>query len=871
MDIYIQLINITFFFVFIILILLVLGAFTLFSVVFYKSKEYLKKSFDNASNLVFFKVTVPEDTEVDSKTFEQFYISLLGIKEKRRFNINNSPHLSLEIVGDNTGINFYVICPKKIRTLVEKAIHAVYSDAEITVSDKNIWSIWETDGYQEFKELYLSKEDYFPIKDLEALEIEPLNNITSSMSKMGEGEALAFQLLIRPTVTSWKKLGNSLVGFLLNKKDKDGNPKTSDKDREKADAIKQKTSTDGFDFVLRLVSVAKDKETAKSNLSNLKNSLNIFEHPQGNKFSTKDLKDYPLMPNKKRFVYAFVFRVFPFFHYELPYFKKVVAKGCSVLNTKELTALFHFPNKNVKTPGINWVRSRSNISPSLLPTEGTYLGISEFRGTEKKIFIKTDDRRRHLYVVGQTGTGKSELLKFMAVQDIKQGKGVAFIDPHGSAVSDILRQVPEDRINDVIYFNPGDENFPMGFNILDAKGQKAQNMVVNSFIELLYKLYDPQHQGIVGPQLERAVRNSMLSIMEVVPGGTMVDVMRLIIDQKYEKEIASKVQDPLVKKYWTDEMANTQAFHRSEKTGYFVSKFDRFVTDRTMRNIMGQSESAFKMEEVIKNKKILLVDLNKGLLGEENSKFLGLLLIPKLLTAAFNRPTYEGTSFDDFNLYVDEFQNFATPDFVTILSEARKYKLNLTVANQFLAQMTDEIRTAIFGNVGTLVSYRVGQDDGKYLAEQFNPFYKETDIINQQVGRSIIRLLVDGHPTIPFSMKADWDAMQNAVRSEDVAQRIIKESQQKYGKPVADIEVKIADRMGLNDAPQAATNPFGGAMPGMPMGMQGGQSPFMPFPRPVSPFGQPMPGQPLTPQPPKPFSSAQTPFSQGSNAPIPAV
>lgn len=849
------LINVSIFIVALLICLIALGAFLTIVLFFYNSKLHLKKAYNNASNLIFFKITVPEDNETEVKAFEQFYISLLGIKEKGKFNTNKSPHLSLEIVGDENGINFYVICPKKIRTLVEKSIHSVYSDAEISVSDKNIWSIWESEGHQEFKELYLSKEDYFPINTYEEVDLEPLNAITSAMSKMNTGEAVAMQLLIRPAVGHWKKLGNSLAGYLLNKKDKDGNPKTSDKDREKAETIKQKTENEGYEFILRIMAVAPDKDTAKNNLSNLKNALNIFDNPKGNKFSSKKIKDYPFLSNSKRFVYAFVFRVFPFFHVELPYLNKIVVKGYSVLNTKELATIFHFPNNKVKTPGINWLRSRSNISPSLLPTTGTYIGISEFRGSEKKIYIDNDDRRRHMYVVGQTGTGKSELLKFLAVQDIKDGKGVAFIDPHGSAVSDILLQIPQERIKDVIYFNPGDEMYPMGFNILDAKGAKAQNLVVNSFIELLYKLYDPQHQGIVGPQLERAVRNAMLTVMEVVPGGTMVDVMRLIIDQKYEKELAAKVTDPLVKKYWTDEMANTQAFHRSEKTGYFVSKFDRFVTDRTMRNIMGQPKSSFDLAEVMKQKKILLVDLNKGLMGEENSKFLGLLLIPRLLSAAFNRPAYEGNNFDDFFLYVDEFQNFATPDFVTILSEARKYKLNLVMANQFLAQMTEEIRTAIFGNVGTLVSFRVGQDDGRYLSEQFSPFYKESDIINQQVGRAIIKLLVNGHPTIPFSLKTDWQAISNATRSEQVKDEVIEYTRRNYSAKLEDVEKVIADKMGLNDPqPQAPASPFGaGAMPG-------GASPFMPFPRPASPYGMPV-------DPNKPFSSGQTPFSQGSQTP----
>ena len=378
-----ELFNLFIFLIFSLLFLFLLISVLVVAIFFYNSKSHLKKAFDSASDLIFFKVTVPEDDETEVKFFEQFYVSLLGIKEKGKFNTNKSPHISLEIVGDENGINFYVVCPKKINSLVEKAIHSVYSDAEITVSPQNIWNIWEMGGYQEFKEFYLSKEDYFPIQAYDKLDLDPLNAITSTMSKMGTGEAIAMQLLIRPAVGSWKKIGNSVVGFLLNKKDKDGNPKTNDKDREKADLIKEKTGHEGYEFVLRIMAVAPEKENAKNNLSNLKNALNIFDNPSGNKFTSKPIKDYPFLSNSKRFVYAFVFRVFPFFHIELPYLNKIVVKGYSVLNTKELATLFHFPNNKVKTPGIAWLRSRTNIAPSLLPNTGTYIGISEFRGVEK--------------------------------------------------------------------------------------------------------------------------------------------------------------------------------------------------------------------------------------------------------------------------------------------------------------------------------------------------------------------------------------------------------------------------------------------------------------------------------------------------------
>lgn len=828
----------------------------------YKSKENFKNQIAAGKDLVFFKVQVPEDNEVELKSFEQFYNNLLGIKETGRFNSNISPAISLEIVGDQGGINFYVVCPSSIKSLVEKAVHAVYNDAQITEGKKNFWNIWSQDGFQEFSEHYLSKDDYYPIKTHEELEMDSLNSITSVMSKMGQGEAIALQLLIRPSASEWRDVGNAEADRLTSKKDKDGNPKSTDKDREKSEQIKKKTKEQGFDFVLRLFSVAPTVEVSKANLKNLKNSFGVLDNPLGNKFKSKDIKD------KKQFLFAFIYRIFPYFHFYLPVFKKEIYKGYSVLNTEELTTIFHFPNKNVKTPGIDWLRSRTSIAPPNLPESGLYMGKSEFRGVEKNIYLKDDDRRRHFYIIGQTGTGKSELAKFLAIQDIKNGKGVAFIDPHGSAVHDILLQIPEDRKDDVIYFNPGDDQFPVGLNILDVKTKKEGNLVVNSFIELLYKLYDPQHQGIVGPQLERAVRNAMLTIMEAVEGGTMIEVMRLILDEKYQKEVVAKVKDPVVKQYWTEEMANTQAFHKSEKTGYFVSKFDRFATEMVIRNIVGQPKSSFDFGQVMHDKKILLVDLNKGAIGEENSKFLGLLIVPKILAAAFNR-ALSGEEFDDFYLYVDEFQNFSTPDFVTILSEARKYKLNLIVANQFLSQMTDDIKNAIFGNVGTMASFRVGPDDAKYMASQFEPHYKESDLINLQVGKAIIRPLVDGHPTTPFSLTTDWPAMRDAVRSPERRIEIIEMSRKKYARPAAEVEADLATRSGFltgGNEPEKPASPFGASPFGAPR-----PSPFAPpanddddeFSSGKTPFSDDVP-------PKRPFSSPfSSPFGGGSTGPSP--
>ena len=421
-----------------------------------------------------------------------------------------------------------------------------------------------------------------------------------------------------------------------------------------------------------------------------------------------------------------------------------------------------------------------------------------------------DDRRRHMYIIGQTGTGKSVLLNSLVLQDIKAGKGVALIDPHGSDIDELLEKIPPERAEDVILFDVSDIERPLGLNILEAETEEQKNMMINAFIALLYKLYDPNHQGIMGPQLERAIRNTMLTAM-VDKESTLVDVLRLMIDTKYSEKFLPHLTDPLVKRYWTDEMAKTTDYHKSEKTGYIVSKFDRFVTEKFMRNIIGQPRSAIDFSKIMAEKKILLVDLSKGKIGEENSNFLGLILVPRILAAAMGRHVLLGKEdFPDFYLYVDEFQNFATPDFATFLTEARKYKLNLTVANQFIGQLTDKIRDAVFGNVGTLVSFRVGTDDAEYLEKQLAPVFKSADLINNSVGNSYVRLLIDGHPSVPFSMKINKEKIDSVQKNPQTAQRIRELSRLKYGVPAQEVELYINERAGFTQQDQSQSQKLPG-------------------------------------------------------------
>ncbi|MEK9208151.1 MAG: type IV secretion system DNA-binding domain-containing protein, partial [Patescibacteria group bacterium] len=418
---------------------------------------------------------------------------------------------------------------------------------------------------------------------------------------------------------------------------------------------------------------------------------------------------------KKAFMTDFIYRYMP-------------KRGqTSILTSEELATIYHFPNKAVATPHIFWVSSKRAPVAANVPTSGLFLGKSTYRGLSRDVFIERDDRRRHTYIIGKTGTGKTEFLKQMIIQDIRNGEGVGVVDPHGDLIEDILQMMPPERAEDVILFDPSDTARPMGLNMLEATTEEEKHYVVSSIVGLMYKLYDPNKTGIIGPRFEHAIRNAMLTVMSK-PGSTFIEVVRVLTDANFVQELLTYVQDPIVRRYWTDQIAQTSDFHKSEVLDYIVSKFGRFVTNKTMRNIIGQSESAFSMKEVMNNQKILLINLSKGKIGEENSSFLGLILVPKILIAAMSRQNMPMDQRKDFFLYVDEFQNFATPDFAQILSEARKYRLDLIVANQFIGQMEEEVKNAIFGNVGTLAEFRVGVTDANYLQHEFQPTFSEADL-----------------------------------------------------------------------------------------------------------------------------------------------
>jgi len=426
-----------------------------------------------------------------------------------------------------------------------------------------------------------------------------------------------------------------------------------------------------------------------------------------------------------------------------------------------------------------------------------YLGNSRYRGIVRPIYISDDDRRRHIYIIGKTGTGKSQLLEEMVMQDINAGRGVAVIDPHGDLIDGILERMPTTRAEDVIYFDPSDIERPMGLNMLEANTEEQKHYVVTSIVGLMYKLYDPMKTGIIGPRFEHAIRNAMLTVMSV-PGNTFVEVVRVLTDSSFVQELLPKVQDPIIRRYWTDQIAQTADFHKSEVLDYIVSKFGRFVTNKLMRNIIGQSKSSFDFRKCMDEGKVLLVNLAKGKIGEENSNFLGLILVPRILISAMSRQEIPEEERRDFYLYVDEFQNFATPDFAQILSEARKYRLNLTVANQFIGQMEEEVKNAVFGNVGSVVAFRVGVTDANYLQHEYQPTFNEADLINIDKFNAYIKTIVKNEPVKPFSIDLTKDMGKvHSQKNPQIAKALIQLSRLKYGRSKELVEAEISQRARL--------------------------------------------------------------------------
>ncbi len=713
--------------------------------------------------------------------------------------IGRTDTFTFEIVAHEKLVTFYVTVPLRYQEFVEQQLHAQWSDAFVEpVEDYNMFAPTGTvvAGYLSFK-----KDQVLPIKTYKEIEGDPLNALTNALAKVGESDGLAIQYVTRPAGSSWRALGLKIVknmqagmtfsqakygqkrhSWFTTKErleaehNKQRERKLSAAETKMLEAIETKLSKAALETTVRVVASAANTEQAQLYLANVLQAFgqfNIYEY--GNAFE----KNIPA--SRRMIIEGFIFRIFSQSH-------RVI------LNTEEMASLWHLPLPTSETPNIRWMSARTASAPTNLPTQGLHLGYNVYRGRKTEIFMTDADRRRHMYIIGKTGAGKTEFIKNLALQDIRNGKGVAVIDPHGDLADDLLGLIPKDRLDDIIYFNPSDLERPMGLNMLEAPDENMRDFAVQEMISIFYMLFPPE---MIGPMFEHNMRNYMLTLMaDVNNPGTIVEIPRMISDDAFQKAWVAKVKDPLVRSFWEDEMAKTSDYHKSEMMGYLVSKVGRFVENEMMRNIIGQSKSAFNFRDIMDNGKILLANLSKGKTGEVNASLLGLILVAKLQMAAFTRADVAEDQRKDFYLYIDEFQNFVTPSIATILSEARKYRLNLILAHQYMGQLVrdgkPEIRDAVLGNVGTMLVARVGPEDIETLGRVFEPIFSGQDLMNTDMYTWNVKMIINNAQAKPFTMKA-YPPLQSSRSVGDALKEI---SRLQYGHPKEQVSKEILERAG---------------------------------------------------------------------------
>lgn len=812
-----------------------------------------QKNFERGLKMVPLLIHLPpmsDDTEVGSRDARDvtdeniskaqimYNIIASTLQKGMKSKFYGQRHFAFEIVGSKGFVHFYAAVPVAMIEVVKQALVSAYPSARLEeVAEHNVFSpvgkISGTIG----GELTLKENFAYPIATYQDLKRDAMQSLLNALSSLEKDDGMGIQILIRPASPDWRKAaaavasskrkgkdskkGGALVGSWLKQlgtavvkppEDKGSaggdKPELSGLDQTILDAIDDKTRYPGFEVMIRVVASSNVSQRAQAILSNVVATFSLFDAPGKNGFKYTPAKDV------ERFVTAYILRFFP------------PENNKSILNAVELATLFHFPDqKNIPTSQLERQASKQVDGPRNISDEGVLLGYNIFRGAKKAIRLALGDRQRHMYVVGQTGTGKSTFLENLALQDMLNGEGFAFIDPHGDVAERLLAMVPKERTEDVIYFCPADMDYPMGLNLFEFDTPDQKDFLIQEAINMLYKLYDPQHQGIIGPRYEHWFRNAALTLMSDPAGSTFIDIPKVFTDNRYAKQKLKHVTDQTVLDFWNKEMASTSDYHKSEVLGWFVSKFGAFLSNEMMRNIIGQTKSSFNLREIMDNKKILLVNLSKGRTGELNSKLLGMVFVMKFQAAAMSRANIPEDQRKDFCLYVDEFQNFSTDSFATIMSEARKYHLNLVVANQFTTQLSDEIRDAVFGNMGTIVSFRVGQNDVDALSQYFQPAFDKDDLLRVPNFNTIVRTLVGGVPTQPFSM-ATMPAL--GTPNTELATALKQLSAAKYGHPKAQVEKDIFSRLETKEEPRpafGANSPFGPA-PGAAGASGAARSPY---------------------------------------------
>ncbi len=747
-----------------------------------------------------------------------------GFKTK----IYGQRHISFEIVARDGLVYYYAVVPTVLIDTVKQAISAAYPSSRLEeVAEHNVFSKVGKLSGTIGGEFTLKKHYSYPISTYLESKRDASRALLNALSSASREDGIGIQIMLRPASEGWAKNTISEAEKIIKEKTtgKSGGgsdflksfiqpreimealwkpPETSEDKAKKPDEIKElnavekatveamqeKTRYPGYEVLIRVVVSSNTSARAQGILANIISAFSLFDSASFNGFKFTTSK------NIDSLVTSFIFRFFP------------QTVTTNILNSIELATIFHLPDQHsIPTSQVQRQMSKQVDGPTQVMDDGLLIGYNEFRGTKKPIRITDKDRRRHIHIIGQTGVGKSVLQENLAFQDMMDGRGFAFVDPHGDSVESLLSKIPKERVEDVVYFNPSDMTNPIGLNMFEFDHPDQKDFLVQEAINMLYGLYDPGHTGIVGPRLEHIFRNCALLLMADPQGGTFVDIPKLLVDQEFMRSKLKYVKDQQVLDFWTKEFPASQRSNEAgEVISWVVSKFGPFISNDAMRNIIGQTKSGFNIRDIMDNRKILLVNLSKGKLGELNSRLLGIIFVMKFNAAAMARANIPEEERQDFTLYVDEFQNFATDSFGTILSEARKYRLSLVLGNQFMTQLKDEIREAIIGNVGTSITGRIGITDAEIMVKRYTPTFEAEDLTKLPNYQYVSVAQIHGVPSAPFSMSG-IPPMGHA--NDQLSGALKRLSAAKYARPRAEVEREIFARL-------APAKPATGATPGKP-------------------------------------------------------
>ena len=780
-------------------------------------KIYIKniKKTEYAKDLVFLLVKIQKkDSDLDKNNdtiqwmknniqlMEQVYKNFYWIfNSSWKWKLFWQKHISLNIVCEKEIIKFIVWMPKDFKDSFDKTISSFYPGC--STEEIKPPKMLEAGKFGYGWYLVLSKDDAYPIKNYEKFEADPMDSILSAFSRVKREEKLQLQILIRPISESWQWKFRKKIkqikswGFLtnlLNGKWKENEDKSWLSSTQIQD-MEAKVQDEWFEIIVKTFANSPDPERPKKVIRELALSFNQYNYNGLNSFVFLKMNDL------EKFWKEFIQHIFkkPIF----TFYKWLFFITSQILNIKELASIYHFPHSRFnKNPRILWQKFKIVPAPDNVPAEWILLGENLYSWVKKEIKIANVDRFRHFYIIWQTGTGKSTMITVQAKQDTLLWNWFAIIDPHGDLCETIIQYYPKDRINDLIYFDAGNLEMPFGLNLLEPSSPDNYDeidLITNDATELFIKLYWPE---IFGPRIQDYFRNAVMTLMEQPDGGSLVEIMRLFTDEAFQKVKVAKVKNPVVKAWWNSTYAAMWEREKGEIIPYFQAKFGPLTTNWILRNIIGQVESSFKIDQVMQEGKVLLLNLSKGKIWEINSQLIWLILVSKIKQAALARAKMPPSERKDFFMYIDEFQNFITPSIESILSEARKYRLGLILAHQYIEQLKQkdlwgetDLTWAIFGNVWTIMSYKVWAKDAEYLEQEFAPEFSRQDLVNIDKFKAVMKLSIDTQPSRPFSINVlnpyveEW---KNDPKKCDIIKQI---STLKYGRKRELVEKEIFYRV----------------------------------------------------------------------------